>query len=238
MTVGDAEMQCQGCGADVRLWVRRDGQEWGPFDLATVRHGRAEGRIVDTDEVRVGDGAWAQVGTLSYTPTAELGRPVVGATPSRPTVRAAVAAVVSTLVACAVVGGWSYYSWTTSQAELHCRQNLTSLGLAMKAYAMTHGGAQPTMGAGLPEALKPYLPATTEWWTCPATRKPYLVSAKAGPTGRQPVAWDAATARGTGPHRGKWHVLEAAGKVEDATAQPQGGVAVTGLESPATGKKP
>ena len=236
VTVGDGETECQGCGADVRLWVRREGQEWGPFDLATVRQGRAEGRIVDTDELRAGDGAWKQVGTLSFTPTADVGKPVVGATPSRPTIRAAAMILVVTVVVCGAIGLWSYFTWTTSQDDLHCRQNLTSIGLAIKAYSLNHGGAQPAMGVGLPEELKPYMPATTEWWTCPATKKPYLVTAATGTKAGDAVAWDAwdpNTSHGKGPHSREWHVLNGDGTVMLATAPGQGGVAVTGLVAPA-----
>jgi hypothetical protein len=116
---------------------------------------------------------------------------------------------------------------------LHCKQNLTSIGLAVKAYAISHGGALPTMGAGLPEELKPYLPATTEWWTCPATKRPYRVRAAKGMKATDPIAWDDGTSSGLGPHGKKWHVLNADGTVVDATAPPALTVTVVrGLEAP------
>jgi hypothetical protein len=236
VTVGDAETRCEGCGADVRLWVRRDGQEWGPFDLATVRRGREEGRIVDTDEVRVGEGPWMAAGSLGFTAAVGMGKPMPTMAPAGRTVRIALTMLGVALVVACSAGGWTYYTWTRAQAEVRCRQNLMSIGLAMKAYSIGHEGKAATVDTGLALALAEYVAATTEWWTCPATHKPYLVAAGGARAAKDAVAWDQGTSKGLGPHGGKWMVLRADGTVDGATSAPPKGTAVRVTAAAKTGR--
>jgi len=222
LRLGDHDARCHGCGNDVRLWVRRGEQVWGPYDLARVREGYTQRRIVDSDEVAVGSGSWQAVGEVELKPPAVTQAPAPRVS-TRITLRWAAVLVGVGLVVGAATGVWGWFVITSSRADMACRQNLEAIAAAVEAYRTEHG-SYPAVDAHLPERLEPYLPAQKQWWTCPRTRKAYHVGSD---TAGRPVVWDAPGKKG-GPHRGMYHVAGPEG-VKTSQQPPTGGTAVTGL---------
>lgn len=233
--IGDRDVRCIGCGADVRLWVRRGGQVWGPYDLATVRRGMEEGRVVGDDEVAVGDGPWRRVREVSVEPAA--GPPRREGVPSSRTLGVSGKIVAAGMAITLAVGAWGWWQMTSTRAAARCRQNLRCMWLAWRAYRVDFGEG-PAAGADWPARLSAYLPPTAEWWTCPSTGLAYVVGVGEG---NGALAWEQCRG-GRGPHGRRCHVVKLDGTVQAVSAAqvPSGGVVVRGYapgEPEAPGKE-
>lgn len=226
LAIGPHETTCSGCGADVRLWVRRGARIWGPYDLSTVRDGVAMGRIVGSDEVAVGHGEWLEVATIDFSVReAPRQRREV---PSARTWQLCLRVLLVGLLVAGAIGGITYQRWVAYRDDVRCRENLRLIGLARHAYFLDHppGAREAPLE---PRDLAPYLPPVRQYWTCPKTARPYELSAEGrAALGSAPLVWDAPLT-GKGPHKGQWHVLQGDGRVVETPIPPARGKPAEGL---------
>ena len=221
LRIGNHDQRCQGCGADVRLWVRRGERVWGPFDLARVRQGQGEGRIVDTDEVAIGNGPWVLVGELDLSP--KVTPVVVQRVASSVTLGWAMRILgVAVLIALAL-SLWAWQSLDRARDDKVCRQNLQAVWLAAEAYRLDCGQF-PAPSADWPGRLAKFLPPQRQWWTCTRTRRPYVV----GETAKGGVFVADASDGKRGPHDGRLYMMSGQGP-ERVERLPAPGTPVTGL---------
>ncbi len=201
--------RCPACGADVRIWLRRGDQIWGPYTWATVQRGLRAGRVSPDDLIQIGTtGNWQRLGDI--------------AGPARCAAWPIAAGVAFGVLAAAVVASWFILASSFSRARsVHrqaiCQAQLRQVYLACKVYRLDYGAAPPISG-NLPERLSEYLPDEAAAWSCPSTGQPYAVYS----SGRL-LAADTGDKR---PHPRGYAAITRRGEVVMLDKPPPGGIAV------------
>ena len=242
--------KCLKCGADINWWSSRDGQVYGPFDLATVHFCRQDGRIVDDDYVRIGDGPWALARDVlpahaEYTPKpfpsqlAPVAPLVKPAKSSRSTyLVVGLVVVVGLLMMLGIMAAilFPVFARARDRAQTAaCMANLKQISAGLRMYANAHAGRLPPGVEWSKECsfyLKPR-PQGPDLWVCPTCGRHYVVNsdysnqllaAPAPGTRAAPMLSCPEVAPGAGgPHMGGYCQLFPDGRVEFVRGAPSPG---------------
>ena len=185
--------KCPKCGADINWWSSREGQVYGPYDLATVHFCRQDGRIVDDDYVRVGEGAWGLARDVLPTHADYTPKPFPSQiAPVAPRVKPAKSGS-STYVVVALVVGLGLLMMIAVMAAIlfpvfararervratACMANLKQISIGLRMYANANAGLLPP-GADWSHACSFYLkprPQGPDLWVCPNCGRQYVVN--------------------------------------------------------------
>ena len=184
---------CPRCGADINWWSSRDGQVYGPYDLATVHFCRQDGRIVDDDYVRVGEGEWGFARDVLPTHTDYTPKPFPSQiAPMAPAAQPAKASRSTYLVVGVAVGFGLLVMLALMAAILFpvfararekaqsavCMSNLKQIDVGLRMYVNANAGRLPPGVEWSKECafyLKPR-PQGPDLWVCPTCGKPYVVN--------------------------------------------------------------
>ncbi len=217
-------------------WSSRDGKVYGPYDYETVLYCRQDGRIVDDDYVKQGDGPWLRAGDVlpagAGMQPAPVGHatltttPAVEPTPAQPARRSS-----NTLVIAVVIAGVAFvllaalaifaaillpvFGRAKDKAQqTQCMSNLKQLEMAMLIYATERKEVLPPADSW-EEAIAEYI-GDAAILTCPKTGKRYVFNEALGgmdikhieDPARTPMLWEPAVdAEGlVGPHMGQFTV--------------------------------
>lgn len=159
--------ECPRCGGEVSWWLQREGQVYGPYDLATVRFILADERVTAEDLARIGgEGEWQALGEL-LGGSAEVARPASEDTAPKQEgkyrtwsatgwiVYVGVFLLVCAGAAFAIIWpAWSKIAGGNAAEE--AVSNLEQIGLALELYAHEHDGRLPGRG-GWEQAVARYL---------------------------------------------------------------------------------
>ncbi len=229
-------------------WSSRGGKVYGPYDYQTVLFCRQDGRIVDDDYVKQGDGPWqraadvlpAGAGMQPVGPATPVATPAAATAPARPARRSA-----NTLLIALVVGGglvmllaalaifaaillpvFARAKGNTYQTQ--CMNNLKQLEVAVLMYAAEHEEVLPPADSW-EEAIAEYI-SGAEILTCPATGERYIFNEALGGMDMKhiedpaatPMLWEPAVdAEGlVGPHMGQFTVGYVDGHVRTVDTLP------------------
>jgi hypothetical protein len=189
---GDA---CPKCGADINWWSSRGGQVYGPYDLATVHFCRQDGRIVDDDYVRIGEGAWGLARDVLPTHAAYTAKPypsqLVAAAPRAPSAKpnssvyviVAVVVGVGLFLMIAVMAAILFPVFARAREKARqttCLSNLKQISVGLRMYANDNAERLPP-GSDWGKACSLYIkprPQGPDLWTCPSFDPPkqYVVN--------------------------------------------------------------
>ncbi len=175
-TLPENAQTCPHCAADASWWLAREGEVFGPYDLATVRFILADDRATLEDLAMIGrEGQWQVLGEL----IGEEGLAVTG--PTIPPVASTAAdepkgeparyrnwsvtgwlvyVVVFVLICAGAAGAiiWPMYAGVSREnAAEQAESNLRQIGLALQLYVHECGGRLPLEGKW-EEAIACYLP--------------------------------------------------------------------------------
>lgn len=172
--LAENEQTCSHCGADTSWWLAREGEVYGPYDVATVRYILAEQRATLSDPAMIGrEGQWSTIGQLleagpdqpaDQPETFAAPSPVSGPKPARYrswSFRGWLIYIGVLLAACvgvAVVIIWPVQRGIEREkAAAVSEDNLRQVGVALELYAHHSGGRLPAAGAW-EQAVARYLP--------------------------------------------------------------------------------
>ncbi len=158
------EQTCRYCGADTSWWLAREGEVYGPYDVATVRYILSERRATLSDPAMIGrEGHWSTIGQLleagsdQSAPLAEMPATPSPASAPKParyrgwSFRGWLIYIGVLLVAC--VGVAAAIIWPVQRgierekAAAVSEVNLRQVGIALELYAHSNGGRLPARGA-------------------------------------------------------------------------------------------
>ncbi len=233
--------QCPRCGADVNWWSSRGGQVYGPYDLATMQFCRQDGRVVDDDYVRCGEGLWQLArDVFPLNAPAAAAPPIVTASAPRTPASSSkgvylavgIAVMVVALLAMAVMAAFLFPVFARAREKAHsasCQMNLKQIGMALRMYSADYAGCLPPAG-NWSASCATYLGGSSggrDIFACPATpdKRQYVTDAKFGSAALDGLAkatpltailWcpPLDKAANTGPHNGGFNELHADGSVK------------------------
>jgi len=170
---------CPHCGADTSWWLAREGEVYGPYDLATVRFVLADNRATLRDLAMIGrQTQWRPLGELLSqediataavqpapvtTPGTSERAPAAKPEPKYRnwSVRGWLLYVLLFILGCGVAAWaitWPTYAKVSKrEAARQSESNLEQIGLALQLYAHDHDGRLPQKGKW-EQAVAHYLP--------------------------------------------------------------------------------
>ncbi len=237
-------------GSEQNWWSSRGGKVYGPYDYQTVLFCRQDGRIVDDDYVKQGDGPWLRAGDVLPAGAGMQPAPVDPATPTTtPTAATAPAQLAkrssNTLLIALVVGGGLVMLLAAlaifaaillpvfarakgKNQQTQCMNNLKQLEMAVLMYAAEHKEVLPPADSW-EEAIAEYI-GDAEILTCPVTGERYVFNEALGGMDMKhiedpaatPMLWEPAVdADGlVGPHMGQFTVGYVDGHVRTVDTLP------------------
>ncbi len=233
-------------------WTSRGGEVYGPYDYQTVLFCRQDGRIVDDDYLKQGDGPWrraadvvpAALGTPPVATAApQPATPVLTTVPGPPAKRGSNAWIIWLVVGCgalmllAAVAIFAailfpVFGRAREKAEATaCLANVKQLGVAFMMYTADYDQHLPEADSW-EEAVAEYVWNDETLLTCPVTGHRYIFNeALSGVDlkdldnpAETPMLWEPAIdAQGlVGPHEGQFNVCYADGHATMVDALPSG----------------
>ncbi len=211
----------------------RGGEVYGPYDYQTIVFCRRDGRIVDDDYVKCGDGPWRRASEALPEPGAAV--TAAGSSPPRPSrpssqkwiiIGVVAGAAFMLLAALAVFAAILFPVFARAKEKAQatvCLSNVKQLGIAVLMYAADHEDTLPEADSWK-DAITEYAGDNEALFVCPVTGQRYIfnevLSAVAlkdmDNPAETPMLWEPALdAEGlVGPHGGQFNVGYADGHAQ------------------------